>query len=353
MGGTFIAIIALVPWVTVQYRRRGSLGFGPTAIALATVIYALAIVTYTMLPLPQNVADLCADGGASQQWRVGQFVRDIADQGGWSLSNPAVLQVGLNVVLFVPLGMLVRYLLLSRRPFMIGVAGATASGLVVSLLIETTQLTGNWFLYPCAYRVFDVDDLLANSVGALIGGIIAPLLALIPGQQRRKPSDEPRQVSASRRFLGMFCDVLAMAIIGVAAGIVINIVAISGGIGYRDPAIEEAHQWANLVPAVLLAVFILFTGRTVGEMAVRLRPVRPPNIGQRLVRAAFGSVGWWVLIQIPDGIAAIAAALLALVTIISVWTTRAHRGFAAALSRIVIDDERRASAAEHNIRESS
>lgn len=92
---------------------------------------------------------------------------DIADNG---LGGPAVLlrnlavqQLVLNVVLFVPLGMLVRHL--GSRT----VVETTAIGLGVSLLLELTQLTGVWFAFPCAYRLFDVDDLIINTLGALLG----------------------------------------------------------------------------------------------------------------------------------------------------------------------------------------
>ncbi len=88
------------------------------------------------------------------------------------LRDPAFLQVALNVLLFVPLGVLVR-LILKR-----GVVVATALGLAVSLLIETTQLTGVWHLYDCAYRLFDVDDLVVNTLGALVGSRLLGALHL-------------------------------------------------------------------------------------------------------------------------------------------------------------------------------
>lgn len=42
-------------------------------------------------------------------------------------------------------------------------------GLGLSLGVELTQLTGIWGLYPCAYRQFDVDDLILNVAG-VVGG---------------------------------------------------------------------------------------------------------------------------------------------------------------------------------------
>lgn len=48
---------------------------------------------------------------------------------------------------------------------------AFAAGL--SFGIEITQLTGLWGIYPCAYRLFDVDDLILNISGAMAGYALA------------------------------------------------------------------------------------------------------------------------------------------------------------------------------------
>lgn len=339
-AGAFLVVLALVPWVAVQYRRRGEFGFGQTVIAAGTLVYALAIVTYTMLPLPSDVPALCATGGAGRQWHPGQFLTDIAHHGGWNLHNPAVLQFAFNVVLFVPLGMVVRYVAMRRRPAALGIAVATLAGLAGSLLIETTQLTGNWFLYPCAYRVFDVDDLIANTGGALLGGIVAPLLALIPGQRQRLSAREPRPVGWPRRLMGMVCDVLTLGIIGVAAGIIVNLVAVTSGVDVGGSGVLRAQVVVSFLPTAVQLAMVLVTGRTVGEAAVRLRPARRANAAQRLVRWAFGSGGWWVLIEVNARWATWAAIALAAVGIVAVWTTRHHRGLAAALARIEIADDR-------------
>lgn len=41
-------------------------------------------------------------------------------------------------------------------------------GIGLTLLVELTQLTGAWGLYPCAWRKFDVDDLMANALGVAL-----------------------------------------------------------------------------------------------------------------------------------------------------------------------------------------
>lgn len=80
--------------------------------------------------------------------------------GGWGL--PALM----NLVLCLPIGALL-------LPYMSRFLAALCAGLMLSLAVELTQLTGTWGLYPCAYRKFDADDLLLNTLGVALGFLLA------------------------------------------------------------------------------------------------------------------------------------------------------------------------------------
>ena len=82
----------------------------------------------------------------------------------------------LNIVCFIPLGMLVGLLFERYR-----LAKALLAGLLVSLTIEFSQLI--WHR-----GVFDVNDLFNNAMGALIGGVIA--VGVINGTQRHKDAKD-------------------------------------------------------------------------------------------------------------------------------------------------------------------
>lgn len=73
--------------------------------------------------------------------------------------------VGLNILLFVPLGLSVALLLDRRR-----VLGATLVGAALSILVEAGQL-----VLPVA-RSTDVDDVLLNTAGAALGAAAATAL---------------------------------------------------------------------------------------------------------------------------------------------------------------------------------
>lgn len=74
-------------------------------------------------------------------------------------------------------------------PFTTRVPVALAYGAGLSLLVELSQLTGLFGLYPCPWRQFDVDDLILNIAGVwagfLIGRVVARRLGAGP------PSAEP------------------------------------------------------------------------------------------------------------------------------------------------------------------
>ena len=61
-------------------------------------------------------------------------------------------------------------------------------GAGLSLGVELTQLTGLWGLYPCAYRQFDVDDLILNVAGVMLGFLVTRALAARDGPGPSAPT---------------------------------------------------------------------------------------------------------------------------------------------------------------------
>lgn len=100
--------------------------------------------------------------------------------GGWDL----VVNLMGNVVAFLPLGALL-WRLDSRRS---GVGGALAVGAGFSALIETAQfLSGR--------RVADVDDILLNAVGTVLGLLVARRLARRAQSTRAAAGPSPSPVA--------------------------------------------------------------------------------------------------------------------------------------------------------------
>ena len=84
------------------------------------------------------------------------------------LANPNVVMFIFNIALLFPRSgctwQVVRAWRYHHRP----------AGLRLSLTFEVTWLTANFGIYPCTYRQFSIDDLMANTTGALLGWLLAP-----------------------------------------------------------------------------------------------------------------------------------------------------------------------------------
>src|SRR5690606_10159481 len=94
--GAALSFLLFVPFVARQYRRRGRLTLGQVAVWVGFLVYAVALWTYTLLPLPTSVDDLVCAG---PQLHPLQFLTDIQDYPastpGQLARNPALMQVAL------------------------------------------------------------------------------------------------------------------------------------------------------------------------------------------------------------------------------------------------------------------
>lgn len=132
------------------------------------LLYATGLVAYTLLPLPDRASFVCPHGWGNTYprfflgWSLQFALREhgsLVD----ALFSTYILQMLLNIVLFVPFGVFAY--LLWKAHFRTVLFAAFA----VSLAIELTQLTGLWGYYGCAIRTFDAEDLFNNTLGAVLG----------------------------------------------------------------------------------------------------------------------------------------------------------------------------------------
>ncbi|GAA0489316.1 VanZ family protein [Microbacterium aurantiacum] len=338
--GTLVGVVLFVPFVAISYRRRGGLSLGRSLLWAAALVYFLAIWTYTLLPLPDPDAIRCV-GTNLDPLALVDDVRTAVGRSDNPWFDPLALQLLLNVLLFVPLGFFLR--VLGGR----GILTALLVGLGLSAFIETTQLTGVWGLYPCAYRVFDVDDMLTNTTGAVVGSILS---LVVPrrhrGMAQAPDADQPRPVTRGRRVIAMLCDVLgiilAISVVGTATQLWLQFV-----VGDRQAVLDGgiADAVSTVVPPLAWLVVILVTGRSIGDLAVQLRyrggPLPAPLA--RVLRWA-GGVSGWVLLGYLPGWGQLGALLFAAVSIVLVFTTARGRGLPGILSGMRLEDAREGGA---------
>ena len=336
IAGGVVAVLAFVPFVAVSYRRRGRLTLWRTALWTGAAVYFWAIWTYTLVPLPDGDSYRCA-GINLRPFEFVDEIRAAVAVSGRYLTDPVVLQVALNVLLFLPLGFFLR--VLGGR----GILIAGLAGLVVSGVVETTQLTGVWGIFPCAYRVFDVDDLIANTSGALLGSVLAfAVPAQHRGVQKSPDAEQPRPVRRRRRLLGIVCDVVGVWLIGFAVSVVVQAaIALTAGDGATVSTDDVASLAGTGVSAAVWLVVILLTGRSVGDLATRVRftnGVLPAWVARPL-RFLTGAGAYAVLAGLPAPWS-LSALVLALATgaLLVVW--RDGRGLTGWIGRRRLVDDR-------------
>lgn len=118
-------------------------------------IYLIMVIKYTQFPI--FLDELFMD---SQNYKISYNLVPLVN-----LSSGQFVTSMLNVLLFLPFGYL--FFIMSRFHF----KKTVLAGFSMSFLIELTQ-AGISLLTQVAYRVFDVNDLIFNTIGTFLGVIL-------------------------------------------------------------------------------------------------------------------------------------------------------------------------------------
>lgn len=174
-----LAVLAFVA-VVGRLHHRGRLTVPRVLAAAVASGYGAAVLDAVLLPMPLVLGSARND---LEPWRI--FVNLMPLTG---LDDP--IGIVLNVALFVPMGLLLPLLL--RTP---SAARVVTTGLLVSLAIELTQLLTD--ITISTGRVADVDDLLANTAGTVLGYAVFTMASTFPrprrtvGDGQRGPVEAP------------------------------------------------------------------------------------------------------------------------------------------------------------------
>ncbi|AWB43731.1 teicoplanin resistance protein VanZ [Paenibacillus sp. CAA11] len=193
------ALFFTLPFLIVQYRKYGYVNKFRAFILYLMLLYLMNVYYLVMLPLPASRHNMPLHGGALQLLPF-NFIQDIMRETSVIPSQPstylhlikerAFLQVVFNMMLTVPFGMFLRYY------FRTGWLRCIILSFALSLSFEVTQLTGIYGIYDHPYRVFDVDDLMSNTLGGIIGFLLAEWFSgLLP---RVESLDHDVDVAAKR-----------------------------------------------------------------------------------------------------------------------------------------------------------
>lgn len=202
-----IAFLITLPFILHQYHKYGAISWFRALIIYSFILYLLVIYFLVILPLP-SIDDVMKMTGPRTQLIPFNFVSDFIRETPFILTKPSTYvkalidpsfyTVAFNIFMFVPFGMYLRYY------FKKDIRGVIKWGFLLSLFFELTQLSGLYFIYPRNYRLFDVDDLLMNTLGSVIGFYIMGLFKrVLPSRDAidNRTREKAKIVSGFRRFM--------------------------------------------------------------------------------------------------------------------------------------------------------
>lgn len=140
--------------------------------AVPFLLLTLTFLFMTQHPFPDPAKLVCPVPSATPRlepfnfWFTVETIRARGEPWYEYFANVNLLAAAMNYILCVFIGMA-----LANHTARLSIA--VAFGLGMTLLVEFTQLTGIWGLFPCAYRQFNVDDLILNSLGVVSGFLLA------------------------------------------------------------------------------------------------------------------------------------------------------------------------------------
>jgi glycopeptide antibiotics resistance protein len=266
-----IAFAITLPYAVYSYRRYGSISILRIVIFYSMIFYLLAAYYIVILPLPDPQL-VAVSTDPFFQLIPFNFVADFLRESGFIINEPGTWPRALinrsfmipffNMLLVLPWGVYLTYYYRARFRTVLVLS------LALSLFFEISQLSGLFGLYPRPYRLFDVDDLLLNTLGGCLGFWITtrvqywlPSRDAIDERSRRRSA----QVSYLRRFVAGIIDYLLIgALLMLADGLISQLVpAWPGSFG------PLALPLVFCLYSIILP--LLWKGQTLGKALVRIR----------------------------------------------------------------------------------
>ncbi len=175
----FIAFLITLPYILREYHKYGSVYWYRALIIYSFILYLLIAYFLVILPLPTR-EEVIALTTPTTQLIPFNFITEFITKSGFVISDFSTYFKALtssyvfvplfNIILTIPFGAYLHYY------FKFSFKKTCLFTFLLSLFIELTQLSGLYFIYPRGYRLFDVDDLILNTLGGIIGYFVGTLL---------------------------------------------------------------------------------------------------------------------------------------------------------------------------------
>lgn len=221
-----LAFLITLPYIIKEYHKYGSVYWVRALIIYSFILYLLIAFFLVILPLPTREEVLALNTPRTQLIPF-KFVVDFFTKGNFesitgiinTLKSNFFYVPIFNILLTIPFGIYMHYY------YKLDLKKTTIATFGLSLFFEITQLTGLYFIYPRGYRLFDVDDLILNTIGGFLGYFIGNfVLKILPNRNEidQEAFKLGMKVSALRRCLTFMFDLIFATIVYTILVFIIN-----------------------------------------------------------------------------------------------------------------------------------
>jgi glycopeptide antibiotics resistance protein len=258
----FIALIITLPFMIINYHKYGSVSFFRTLIVYTFILYLLCALFLVIFPLPSKEYVLSLNIPRTQLIPF-HFIVDFFQKSGFvyndfntylsSLKTSLFYQPLFNILLTIPFGVYLRYY------YKFSKTKTIIYTFLLSLFFEITQLTGLYWIYPRNYRIFDVDDIMFNTLGGYLGFLIGGTITKpLPSREEIDVNSyiKGMKVSYIRRFISYMLDIFILLILLIILYLIFN-------------SFIKAYIISTLL--LFIGIPFIFKGQTIGKMITSIK----------------------------------------------------------------------------------
>lgn len=288
-GVVLLPLIALLPLAPYYWRHRKRGIVNPVRLLAfySLVLYVMITWYFVVLPLPSE-AYLATIGPAGRNWIPFSYFRDLSTATGFDVMQGSTwfsavgsnfaLQYWFNILMLLPLGMYLRYLF--------GLKARTAAPIILmtTVFFEVTQLTGVFFWFSKPYRSFDVDDIICNFIGGMLGWWLMGKLTPLAQKIEKRACDAYRRgtrISILRRLIAFAIDAQLVYVLNLLLKMIPGLRIVRDGLYVAPLFLAELFLYT-------VATTLLMRGRTVGKVLLQIHvcgvdsaPAKPMRIVAR------------------------------------------------------------------------
>ncbi|WP_423363434.1 VanZ family protein [Mycoplasma sp. P36-A1] len=241
----------------MEFRRNGYFVVKEGFVFLSFIFYIEVAYFMTILPLPDitEMSDKLLPLTNYMQLDPLYFIKDISTyfaKHGFSVIGffkaPPVYTTLFNVILLFPLGVYLKKLFNQPLSKIIVIA------FLVSLSFELLQLSGLFFIYPYPYRLFDINDLMFNTLGAVIGALVANKLNFVFNPEKDQSAKSSYfQVTKFKQFVIYLADIAVIFVMSIFMNLIAALVVSAKHISSSD-----TYTSSNITTILASVVIIIF-----------------------------------------------------------------------------------------------